>query len=113
MVESTSANRVGRTYQPLSIPAGMPAPPVTTRAPSPIPCSMYPRTRSRCRAETSGPMRVSSSNGSPTASPSTMATNASTNSGERRRGTRIRVCATQAWPLFIRPWPEPTGKTDA
>src|SRR6185312_8313474 len=47
-------------------------------------------------------MSVASSAGSPTCSPDIMSASASTTSSCLRSLTRMRVCATQACPLFIR-----------
>src|SRR2546429_7516782 len=62
----TSVKIVGATQNPFSNsePSGGP-PPRTTLAPSCLPISMYSRMRSRCTADTTGPMSVSKSLGSP------------------------------------------------
>ena len=80
----------------------MSLPPITSRAPSLLPDSMYPRTRSCWRCATSGPIWVLGSAGSPTVIDSIPAANASTNSSLRASGTRIRLSALQTWPLLAR-----------
>ncbi len=80
----------------------MPLPPTTTRAPSSCPSAMYFSTRSCCRCATIGPISVAGSAGSPTGIEDTVSARASTTSAYRARLARIRVCATHAWPLFIR-----------
>ena len=80
----------------------MPLPPRTTRAPSSWPSAMYFSTRSCWRCATIGPISVAGSSGSPTCMPRTVSASASTTVVVVARGeARIRVCATQAWPVFI------------
>jgi len=63
---STSANTVGaRKLAPAAEPSGAP-PPVTSRAPSSRPTFTYASTFWRWEVETSGPISVSGSSGSPT-----------------------------------------------
>ena len=64
---------------------------------------MYPSTRSRCFAEISDPICAPGSDGGPTGSEAAKLPTASTISSYRERGARMRVCATQACPLFMTP----------
>src|SRR5581483_3158767 len=62
--------------------------------------STYEATRSRCSAETSGPIWVSSSRGSPTRSPATAGSSSSRKRSSTPRWTRIRERAQQSWPAL-------------
>ena len=84
------------------MPSGRPLPPTTTRAPSSWPRAMYFSTRSCWRSATSGPISVAGSSGSPTFMPRTVVAEGVDDLVVVRRATaRMRVWATQAWPLFI------------
>jgi hypothetical protein len=55
-------------------------------------------TRCRCASDASGPIRVTSSVGSPTVYSAAAATAGSTTSSRFAAGTSIRVHAPQTWP---------------
>ena len=75
----TSAKMVACTKLPLPLTVAA-SPPVTSRAPSALPASMYPSTTSRCLRLTIAPMRVFGPIGSPTVIWSARAASPSRNS---------------------------------
>jgi len=97
---TTSPKTVGRTNQPRFRSAGRPTPPVTRVAPSSIPAWIRRWTLSNCSFETSGPITVASSRGSPTLIASVVSFATFSASACFARGTSIRVGASQDWPVF-------------
>ena len=109
MSRVTSENTVGATKNPDSSPSGVSEPPVTSFAPSPMPLSMYMRTRSRWAEEISGPRRLAASKGSPGVYVSAAVRASSSTSASLSRGTSIRVSALQVCPELRKHLPTPSG----
>ena len=87
---------VGGNHQPG--PSGA-VPRKATRASS---SARKPATESRCAAETSGPIRVPSSHGSPQAKSRTAGSSSSRNLSSTERWTSTRERAQQSWPALSR-----------
>src|SRR5258707_3904116 len=102
---STPAKIVGSTNHPRSNPSGR-LPPVVMRAPSALPLAIYDSTRSRCRSETSGPIFVAVSNGSPIVSDSARPVLVSTTASYLLHRARTRVHSQQICPLLSRVVPK-------
>mmetsp|Transcript_27102 Transcript_27102/g.48884 ORF Transcript_27102/g.48884 Transcript_27102/m.48884 type:complete len:247 (-) Transcript_27102:502-1242(-) len=94
----TSANTLGATKQP-SDPTR--CPPVSSRAPSFFPVSMYPRTLSICWVSTCGPWSTCPK-GSPTRRSWAALTNLLANSSYTSLWTKMRVPAQQTWPWLAK-----------
>src|SRR5882672_138402 len=100
MLFFTFTNTVGFTKKPASRPSGCPSPPASTSAPSSMPLRIYDCTRSYCFCDTIGPMAVLGSAGSPTVKARIASRRRGCISLSRLLGTRRRVPAAQACPLF-------------
>ena len=101
----TPANTVGsRKYPPASAPSRWAGrlPPVTACAPSCRAMSTRRSTRSRWRAEITGPICVSGSAGSPTRIAAALRASRSTNSSWMLRWTMCRAAQTQVWPAAMK-----------
>src|SRR6266852_8169927 len=96
----TFTNTVGFTKKPASRPSGWPSPPASTSAPSSMPLRIYDWMRSYCFCDTIGPMAVLGLAGSPTVRALIASRMRRFISSSRLLGTRRRVPAAQACPLF-------------